>query len=327
MGKGPRPAQAGTVVVNGNLIVNGGTVIINGGTLVVNRPAGASKGAALQGRRVGKPVGRAAVPPMFNPRVLFQRLDTNKDGKLSFDEFTVGVRHLQRFLATRFGELKRPLSDGVRAVRAKMGQFRGQSGRPGMGPMGQHPGKGLGMGPMGQHPGKGLGMGPMGQHPGMGPMGQHPGMGPMGPHPGMGFGMGPMGPHPGMGPMGMAGAGMFGGHRGPPDGKVRVWVSSTGFDGGKSGMRKPAAVACPKCGAKTPAACTCGKKHQVKKCEVKKHEAKKCEAKKPAAGHRSIEARLTALETQQAEILRLLRSATKPEHRGGGERGFHHGER
>ena len=353
---GPRPDghaagntnETGTLVVNGTLIINGGTVIINSGTLIVGGQAGALKGPALPGRPIARPMGAIATPPTLNARVLFSRLDTNKDGKLSFDEFAVGVRHLQSFLATRMGEMKRPLSDGMRAFREKWGQFQRQSGRPGMGPMGQHPGMGPmgqhpGMGPMGQHPGMGpmmgqpFGMGPMGQHPGMGPMmGQQFGMGPMGQHPGMGpmmgqpFGMGPMGQHPGMGPMGMM-MGPFGGHQGPPDGKmhVRVFKDAEGgtrvlvskvSDGEKHGVKKPGPVACSKCGAKTPEACTCGKKHEAKKCE-----AKKCAAEKPTAGYRSIEARLTALETQQAEILKLLRSVTKSDHQRGG-RGPHHGE-
>ncbi len=333
---GPRPdghaavntSERGTLVVNGTLIINGGTVIINSGTLIVGGQAGALKGPALPGRPIARPMGAVATPPTLNARVLFSRLDTNKDGKLSFDEFAVGVRHLQRFLATRMSEMKRPLSDGMRALREKWGQFRGQSGHPGMGPMGQHRGMGpmgqqFGMGPMGQQ----FGMGPMGQHPGMGPMmGQPFGMGPMGQHPGMG----PMGQHPGMGPMGMM-MGSFGGQQGPPDGKmhVRVFKDAEGgtrvlvskvSDGEKHGVKKPGPVACSKCGAKTPEACTCGKKHEAKKCE-----AKKCAAEKPTAGYRSIEARLTALETQQAEILKLLRSVSKPDHQRGG-RGPHHGE-
>ncbi len=321
---GPRPEAkpptsangTGTLVVNGNLIINGGTVIINGGTLVVGGPAGALKGAATPGRPTARPMGRGATFPMFNARAIFDRLDTNHDGKLSFEEFAVGVRHLHAFLAAKMGELQRPFWDRMRSFGKRMGQFRGQFGHPGMGPMGGRPG-----------------MGPMGQHSGMGAMGGHPGMG----------------------PMGMVRA--FGGHQGPGDGKVLVRVFM-GADGGKHGVKKPA-VACSKCGAKTPEACTCGKKHEAKKCEAKKCEAKKCEAKKceakkceakkceakkceakkceekkceekkceekkceagKSAGHRSIEERLTALETQQAEILKLLRSVTKPDHHGRGAR-------
>jgi len=36
---------------------------------------------------------------------------------------------------------------------------------------------------------------------------------------------------------------------------------------------------------------------------------------------------LTALETQQAEILRLLKSGAKPDHQNRGGKGPHHGER
>jgi hypothetical protein len=325
---GPRPeARApvntngtGTLVVNGTLIINGGTVIINGGTLVVGGPAGALKGAAPHGGAMGKPKGRVAPLPMLNARVLFSRLDTNKDGKLSFGEFAVGVSHLQRFLATRMGELKRPVADGIRSFREKMGQFKGQFGRPGMGTMGQHPGM----------------MGTMGMQPGMGPMGPHRGMGPMGQHPGMG----PMGQHPGMAQMGMMRS--FGGHPGPAVGNVRVRVTM-GADGDKHGMKKPEVCKCGvkkgepckcpvkkhevcKCGAKKGEPCKCPmKKHEVCKCGAKKGEPCKCpvkkaEAQKPAVyhgmhaeqpGHRTIEARLTALETQQAEILKLLKSVTQ----------------
>ena len=161
-GPGPRPeghaavntSEKGTLVVNGTLVINGGNVVINSGTLIVGGQPGALKGAAPPSCPMPMPMGQAATPPMLNARVLFERLDTNKDGQLSFDEFAVGVRHLQMFLAAKLGEMK-----------------GGQFGGPGMGPMGQHPG----MGPM------------MGQHPGMGPMmGQHPGMGMMGGPPGMG---------------------------------------------------------------------------------------------------------------------------------------------
>ena len=296
---GPRPEGrppvnangTGTLVVNGTLIINGGTVIINGGTLVVGGPAGILKGARLckvaqwLSRRLEEPR-----LPMLDARAIFNRLDTNHDGKLSFEEFAVGL-HLQQFLATRMGQLKKPLWDRIRSMHEKMGQFHGQFGHPGMGPIGQHPG-----------------MGPMGSHPGMGPMGM--------------IGMGPMGGHPGMGQqMGMMRA--FGSQKGSATGNVRVLVTMVP-DGAKKaevckcgakkgepckcqGVKKPEvckcgakkgepckcaakkAVACSKCGAKTPEACTCGKKLEAKKCE-----AKKCEAEKPAAGHQSIEARLTA---------------------------------
>ncbi len=302
---GPQPPVradgTGTVVVNGNLIINGGTVIINGGTLVVGGPAGALKGPATPARPLGRPMGHGAMSPMFNARAIFNRLDTDHDGKLSFEEFAVGVRHLHQFLAGRISELQRPFWDRIRSFRGRLGPFQGHPTHPGMGPMGGHPG----MGPMGPHPG----MGPMGGHPGMGPMGGHPDMGPMGGHPGMG----PMGPRPGMGPLGFLRA--FDGQQGTEKGKVivRVFTSS---DGGKPGVKMLGICKCQakkqavcKCGAKTPEACTCGKKHVEKKCEPAK-----------AAGHRSIEERLTALEAQQAEILKLLRSVSKHDHHGHGER-------
>jgi Ca2+-binding EF-hand superfamily protein len=289
----------GTLVVNGSLIINGGTVIINGGTLVVGGPAGALKGAAVQGCPLAKPVGGAAEHPVLDARAIFSRLDTNHDGKLSFEEFAVGVRHLQQFLATRMGEMKRPLWDGIRSMHERMGQFQGQFGHPGMGPMGGHPG------------------------------------------------MGPMDGHPGMGPMGIMGS--FSGHQGPAVGTLRVQVTM-GPDGTKKvvackceGMKKPEVCKCGakkgepckcrekkaevcKCGAKKGEPCKCReKKAEVCKCGAKKGEPCKCgvkkhEAEKPAAGHESIEARLTALESQQAEILKLLKSVTKHDHHGRGER-------
>ena len=127
---GPRPEghapvntnETGTLVVNGTLVINGGTVIINSGTLIVGGQAGAPKGLALPGHPMAKPMGnKPRRAPMLNARVLFDRLDTNKDGKLSFDEFDVAVRHLQRFLAMRMGEMKRPLSDGMQAFGEKWG--------------------------------------------------------------------------------------------------------------------------------------------------------------------------------------------------------------
>jgi autotransporter-associated beta strand protein len=401
-GRGPQPQQPaarpeaskplevegpGTLVVNGNLVLNGGTLVINGGTLVVGGQGPLGKGVPPQSRPMARPTGKAAVPA-FNPRVLFARLDTNKDGKLSFDEFAVGVRHLHQLFAARVDGVKAPLQRGVQLAREKMRrfqdgfakQFQGKApmGRPGMGPAGR-PGTGMpGMGPMGPG-GPGFGMGPMGG-PGMGPMGMgHPGMGPMG-GPGMGRpGMGPMG----MGPMGRPGMGMaqFGmgpmghpgmGHKGPEAGKHEMKkpeVCKCGAKKGepcKCGVKKPDGCKCGtgckcaenkhegckcgaackcgaekhavcKCGAKKGEPCTCGKKAEaVCKCGAKKGEPCKCpvkkaEAQKPAhhvpavhathvekdtAGNRSIEARLTALEKQQAEILALLRSGNRPEHRG-----------
>jgi hypothetical protein len=292
---------SGALVVNGTLVINGGTVIINGGTLIVGGPVPPPKGAAPQGCPMAKPMGNVAPPPAFNARAIFDRLDTNKDGKLSFEEFAVGVRHLQAFLAARMGEMKMPLQRGMQFAREKMGQFQGPFGRPGMGPAGP-------MAPMGMQPGMGPAgpMGPMGMHPGMGPMGP---MGPMGMHPGMGP-MGPMGMHPGMGPI-----------------------------GGKHEMKKPEGCKCGakkgeayKCGAKKPAVCKCGAKAgEPCKCGMKKSEAEKPArhahaVEKATAGNRSIEARLTALETQQAEILRLLKSGAKPDHQNRGGKGPHHGE-
>jgi Ca2+-binding EF-hand superfamily protein len=373
-GRGPQPQQPaarpearkplevagpGTLVVNGNLVLNGGTLVINGGTLVVGGQGPLGKGMPPQGRPMARPMGKAATPA-FNARVLFARLDTNKDGKLSFDEFAVGVRHMHRLLAARVDGVKAPLQRGMQLAREKMRrfqdgfakQFQGKApmGRPGMGPAGR-PGMGLpGMGPMGPG-GHGVGMGPMGMgHPGMGPMGG-PGMG----RPGMGpMGMGPMG-HPGMG-MGQFGMGPMGragmGHKGPEAGKhdmKKPEVCKCGAKKGepcKCGVKKPEGCKCgPGCkcaenkheGCKCGAACKCGtEKAAVCKCGAKKGEPCKCpmkkaEAQKPAhhtpavhathvekeaAGNRSIEARLTALEKQQAEILALLRSGARPEHRG-----------
>jgi len=270
-------SSSGTLVVNGTLVINGGTVIVNGGTLVVGGPVPPPKGMPPQGRPMARPMGNVA-PPAFDARAIFNRLDTNKDGKLSFEEFSVGVQHLHRFLAARMGEIGMPFQRGMQFAREKMGQYRGQFAAH-SGPQGP-------MGPMGQPV-----MGPMG------PMGQ-PGMGPMG----------PMG-HPGMGPA----------------------HDRKGPEGNKHEMKKPGVC---KCGATKPEACKCGAKAPDGcKCGMKKPEAEKSapharHAEKATAGNRSIEARLTALETQQAEILTLLRSGVKPGHqtkepaRGG--KHFHH---
>jgi len=99
-----------------------------------------------------KPMGNV-VPPMLNARAIFDRLDTNKDGKLSFEEFAVGVRHLQAFLAARIGEMKMPLQRGMQFAarksansKAHLATRHGTGGTDG--PMGMHPGMGP-AGPMG----------------------------------------------------------------------------------------------------------------------------------------------------------------------------------
>jgi hypothetical protein len=63
----------------------------------------------------------------------------------------------------------------------------------------------------------------------------------------------------------------------------------------------------------------------MKKPEAKKPGPHAPSAERASAGNRSIEARLTALETQQAEILKLLRSGAK-DRQGRGENGPRHGE-
>jgi len=51
---------------------------------------------------------RASLPELPNLKTLFDRLDTDKDGKLSFDEFKVGMTKLHQFFAARLAENRVP---------------------------------------------------------------------------------------------------------------------------------------------------------------------------------------------------------------------------
>ncbi|MCY2989983.1 MAG: EF-hand domain-containing protein [Planctomycetota bacterium] len=238
-------------------------------------PADESPQAPAAGRERGqqaKPEGREAwaARPVRGPqgaKAMFDRLDVDKDGKLSYEEFAQGLAALhkarQAQMARHAAAMRQAHSWAGRPGMQHPGLSRGPLGQRGMGGpgMGQH---GMGFGPMGRHGMGGAGagqppMGPSGMTPpgmGRGPQGQG-GMGgpPMG-QPGMGFG--PMGRHgmggagagqPPMGPSGMTPPGMGhgpqgqGGMGGPPMGQPGMGF---GFRGGRGmggpGMGAPAGV-------------------------------------------------------------------------------------
>jgi hypothetical protein len=56
-------------------------------------------------------------PPMLDAKAIFARLDQDKDGKLSLEEFSAGLRHLRRALA---GEPERKAATDPKAIEAKL---------------------------------------------------------------------------------------------------------------------------------------------------------------------------------------------------------------
>jgi len=259
------------------------------------------KQARPQAKKPAVPGGPQA--PERAARAIFNRLDKNQDGKLSFDEFYTGFRHLRQAVSARVGQWQQPMKN----IGPKFAQQHFSKGFKPQGPKANwqrpHHGKNpyamsmmlhgqnkfaacsycfhcmkAWMGQQHRGPYMHFGMKP-GPRPG--PQ-MHRGMKP-GPHPGMQFGMNPW-----QKPMRQPAWGQ--GHPG-----VKKYAMKP--EGKKKELQK---VECPK--TQKP-----GKKD-------KKPELKKPESKKPAPTQlnvkvqsdrkiREIEARLTAVENQQKVIL------------------------
>ncbi len=291
-----------------------------------------------------------------NARAVFNRLDSNKDGKLSFEEFAVGFRQVSQMMQSR-------MQGGMKFAHDKMGAFKAEfakhhgKGHPGMpefakkgGPQGKPEfGKFMGFpGPQcpcaDKCPGAGCQCGCQMKSPGNMPFGFGPGAFEGGDWSWSHYG--PAGRDYARGHYGPAGWEVTTGHQGPfvpgmfkgpmcPMGKdvAKGPMCPMGKDMAKGPMcpmGKDVAKG-PMCpmgkdmakGPKCPMGKDMAKGHHEhgekaampkapKPPEFKKPECKKPEFKKPAdkvhADSQSIEARLTALERQQSEILALLRA-------------------
>lgn len=263
----PRHEFRGGIIVQsgGTLIIEGNGSVTFTGPVIIGAPAPRpSQSVGPLGRHMPQPpMGNMAKPPMFDAKVVFARLDTNKDGKLSFEEFQVGCQKMHQAMVSRMHRWKGPFQGGMPFGHKGMDARKPPFGKPD-----------FAKGPEGPHGDKGVkGPGAPGSKGHKGPRDGHFAKGPKGPE----------GEHAAKGhePDGM--------HQGP---------------GHKHDVVKPE-----------------GKKPEPKKPEIKKPEvvrpAKASPAATPAekatAQNRSFEARLTALERQQAQILSLLRATVRPE--------------
>ncbi|MCD4726978.1 MAG: EF-hand domain-containing protein [Pirellulales bacterium] len=218
----------------------------------------------LDGHKAG-----GAKPPKQTAKTIFIRLDKDKDGKLSFEEFSVGLRHLRHIIAARADKWRKPTPEFDKKYfakghkhhdhkyYAKGPKFHGAN-KPADGPWRVrctwH-----GMGPW--HPPHGMqfGMNPWRHH------GMHSGMGPWHPPHGMHYGMNPW--HP---PVDRQAWGQ--GHPGEKNYMMRQWSP----DGKKKQWAK---------------------KPKAKKLKVKVDAGKKIIR---------IEARLTVLEKRQKAMLAAI---------------------
>jgi hypothetical protein len=265
----------------GQALIGGyGVSRFRGGTQGVQSPRSKAEGDAAQQRR-GPGNAARQFDGTPDPKAFFEKLDKDKDGKLSFEEFVAGMREFHQGLMSRFRQ--GPMMSGGPGPRGPMA--RGQEGS--RGPMGWGAGP---RGPMGWGPGP---RGPMGWGPGpRGPMGWASGPG------GPGF-RGPMATHPGMGGprMGLGFSGRDGG-KGPaaafgPRGeqakrflaeRAKVMESSKGIEGRIAGLEArirglEVRLAAPE-GRKAPAREGWGEKSPAKESTEKKPERKAPEVRK-----------------------------------------------
>ncbi len=273
-------------------------------------------------------------------RAIFDRLDTNHDGVLSFQEFVVGMRQLHNSFAAQWQNetANRPSGDRYQQFAGKHfdggKRHGGWDVAQGHGMHHKHRGYGQGHGMHHKHHGHGQGHGMHHKHHGCG-------QGQPWRHEGHEFAeshswRNDYREYGESRPWQRDGHEFGEGHHARPADRATASVSPRhGFDKAavrpdfkKPECKKPEAKCCKQADIKTPAAKGC-KQADSKKPEAKGYklaDGKKPEYKKPLvsssvgvavtapAGGRSLEARVASLEKQQAEILGLLRSIVKSEH-------------